>query len=100
MTRYMRIKSMLTEEAANLKAANYSDKTLIRTAEAIIEYTRKVIPYLIFLFKNNIAIRNETLSIYRPIIRNCVDKSVPCPPITFVSTYTSIWNKSIKPIKK
>lgn len=32
MTRYMRIKSMLTEEAANLKAANSSDKTLIRTA--------------------------------------------------------------------
>lgn len=25
MTRYMRIKSMLTEEAANLKAANSSD---------------------------------------------------------------------------
>lgn len=52
MTRYMRIKSMLTEEAANLKAANYSDKTLIRTA--LNDYTDYLIKeYQLSTFNQN-----------------------------------------------
>jgi len=52
MTRYMIIKSMLKEEADNLKAINSTDKTLIRTA--LNDYTDYLIKeYQLSTFDRN-----------------------------------------------